>query len=106
MLRYRLITKLSTINLKYLLNDHDLHIIDHLLSYFSINKLFEYSCHNGQLQTARKLWELSNHSIDLHADCKGAFSWSCRNGHLEIAKWLWELSNHTIDLHAENENAL
>lgn len=93
---------------KYLKNNpHELHTNNDII--------FICACENGQLETAKWLWNFSckiNSPININAQISYVsvtpFIMACICGKINVAKWLWELSNeigNPIDLHLYNDKA-
>jgi len=84
------------------LKTNQLHFIQGLIKckeYTDLDELFKLSCKNGQLTTAKRIYNLDN--VDHHVDDEGPFIWACYNGHLDVAKWIYSLGG--VDHHVDNE---
>jgi len=70
----------------------------------SLHEAFLSACINGHIHIMQWLWNITNKTIDIHADNERAFTLACNNEHLDIMQWLWDISEHTIDFHVNNND--
>lgn len=77
-----------------------------------INQVFALYCKNGNIISAKKLYEFSltneKYKIDIHYDDDEAFMWGCWKGDMEIIQFVYDISqneNSPINMHLQYEYA-
>lgn len=95
MLKFNLIIKNFT-DVRCLINDKDLELIDLLREHIDTKDLFETAFAKGQLKAAQKIWQCNPYVSDY------ILQLPCICGHINIAKWIYEVSDDAKIFYTKN----